>query len=53
MSPYGKLLLTMCDNDLVVDLEQILSEHPALGFVGKLWLRSTALHLGLRIKGGS
>jgi hypothetical protein len=50
MSPVGRVLLSMCDNDLVVDLDQVMPFFPGANR-GKI--KTVALMLGLRIKGGS
>lgn len=50
MSPIGKALLRLCDNDLTIDLNKVEGYFP-YGHRGQLVL--VALHLGLRIKGGS
>ena len=49
MSPIGKRLLTVCDNNLVVDLDAI----PEIDCWNRARWRLAAIHLGLRILGGS
>lgn len=46
MSPVGKIVLSVCDNDLTIDLSP---------YQGSVWfrVRLVALHLGVKIKGGS
>jgi hypothetical protein len=50
MSLIGKALLTLCDNNFQINLNEICSEHP-------LWnrnkVRVVAIMLGLNIVGGS
>ncbi len=51
MSPLGKHLLSVCDNNLVLDLSQVaFSWYVGKGYGG---IVAVALHLGLSIKGGS
>jgi hypothetical protein len=52
MSKFGKLLLTMCDNDMVIDLDVVIAEHGNLAYL-RNHLKVTAIYLGLTIKGGS
>lgn len=50
MSPVGRALLSMCDNDLVIDLDQVQPLFPNLN---RGRLKTIALMLGMSIKGGS
>ncbi len=50
MSAIGKILLTMCDNDLQVNPRQIKQEHPWVE-PGKVLL--ACMMLGLKVVGGS
>ena len=50
MSPLGRALLNLCDNNLVIDLDQVQPLFPNLH---KGRIKTVALMLGLSIKGGS
>jgi hypothetical protein len=50
MSPVGRALLSMCDNNLVIDLDKVVPLFPNLN---KGRIKTVALMLGLSIKGGS
>lgn len=50
MSPLGRTLLRLCDNDLGIDLNVVMPFFPNLN---RGQVKAVALHLGLRILGGS
>ncbi len=50
MSPVAKMLLIAADNSMTIDLDRVLPLFPRLN---RGQLKVIALHIGLRIQGGS